>query len=285
MVMRCILVPLAADLDPSPALDAAGRLARRLRAHVTVAYLAPTVEQVLAPLAGLPASSLTVSAIKEGQRLAAAQARERVAAWCGREGIPLADAPERLDATFLRWTEVEGDADHALTMLGRIHDLVVVGRPRAGTPFTEAAFDTALFAVGRPVLMVGEAVPDDLLRHVVIAWNGSLEATHLVAQSIALLHEADRVTVIEAETARSGETRLADLGAYLHWHGIQADSARVRLAPGETEGEGILAEAARRGATLLAMGAFTHSRVRQLLLGGVTRHVVARAEIPVLMAH
>jgi nucleotide-binding universal stress UspA family protein len=133
--------------------------------------------------------------------------------------------------------------------------------------------------------MVGEAVRYDLLDHVVIAWNGSLEATRLIGQSITLLHEATRVTVLHAETERFEEARAADLCGYLRWHGIVAEAVTLPVQEGTSVGAAILAETERLEASMLAMGAYTHSRVRELLLGGVTRHVIENARMPVLMAH
>ncbi|MET5020099.1 universal stress protein, partial [Burkholderia pseudomallei] len=91
--------------------------------------------------------------------------------------------------------------------------------------------------------------------------------------SITLLHEATRVTVLHARTERFEEARAADLCTYLRWHGIVAEAATLDIEYGTSVGEAILAEAERRHVSMLAMGAYTHSRVREFLLGGVTRHV------------
>ncbi|MGT2478073.1 hypothetical protein ACU4GR_02400 [Methylobacterium oryzae CBMB20] len=118
-----------------------------------------------------------------------------------------------------------------------------------------------------------------------IAWNGSLEATRLIGQSIALLHEATRVTVVHARTERFDEARAADLCGYLRWHGIVAEAVRP-AGPGRHAGRRVDPRRSRAaGASLLALGAYTHSRVREFLLGGVTRHVIEQARLPVLMAH
>ncbi|MFH6783275.1 MULTISPECIES: universal stress protein [Methylobacterium] len=286
MFLRCLLVPTAPGLDPTRRLDAALRLGRRLHAHIGVGFIAPGPENVLAALAGTaPVSSVTVAAIKEGMRAAAAEGRAALQAWCAREGVPFMPEVERLDATFATWTEWSGEVERVLTLAGRVADLVVVDRPDPAQAFTGRALDTALFSVGRPALMVGEAVPHDLLEHVVIAWNGSLEGTRLVGQSIALLHAASRVTVVQARTERVEEARAADLCAYLRWHGIVAQARTLAVGEGTSVGAAILDAAESWDATLLAMGAYTHSRVREFLLGGVTRHVIETARMPVLMAH
>ncbi len=286
MVLRCLLVPTAPGLDATRRLDAALRLGRRLRAHIGVAFMAPCPAHVMAGMASLvPMDGATIDAIERGVREAAAEGKAALQAWCGREGVPFMRADGRLDATFATWTELSGEVEPLLTLAGRVNDLVIVDRPNATEPFTGRALDTALFSVGRPTLVVGECVPYDLLDHVVIAWNGSLEATHLIGQSITLLHEATRVTVVHARTERFEEARAADLCAYLRWHGIVAEAVTLPVEGGTSVGAAILAEAGRRNASMLALGAYTHSRVREFLLGSVTRHVVEHARIPVLMAH
>jgi nucleotide-binding universal stress UspA family protein len=289
MYLRCLLVPTAPGIDPTRRLEAALRLGRRLQAHIGVCFMAPGPEHVLANMASLmPLDGRTIAAIERGVREAAADGKAALQAWCARAGVPLidrAERAERLDATFATWTELSGEIEPLLTLTGRVNDLVIVDRPDPERSFTGRALDTALFSVGRPTLMIAGQVPHDLLDHVVIAWNGSLEATRLVAQAVVLLHEAARVTVVHAATERCVEARAADLCGYLRWHGIVAEAVTLPARDGIPIGAAILAEAERRGATLLALGAYTHSRVREFLLGGVTRHMIEHARLPVLLAH
>ncbi|GJD90400.1 hypothetical protein BHAOGJBA_3939 [Methylobacterium hispanicum] len=286
MYLRCLLVPTGPGIDAARRLDAALRLSRRLRAHIGVAFVAPGPEHVMAAMAGLaPMDWTSVAAIEQGAREAAAEGKAALRAWCGRERVPFMPPDGPLDATFATWTEHAGEIEPVLTLAGRVNDLVVVDRPDPAVPFTGRALDTALFSVGRPTLMVGEDVPHDLLAHVMVAWNGSLEATRLVGQSIALLREAARVTVVHARTERFEEARAADLCGYLRWHGIVAEAVTLGMEEPLPVGTAILAEAERRGASMLALGAYTHSRVREFLLGGVTRTVIENARLPVLMAH
>ena len=126
---------------------------------------------------------------------------------------------------------------------------------------------------------------NDLLRHVVVAWNGSLEAARVIGQSIELLHEAERVSVIHVEGLNVQKSPSSDLADYLRWHGIVARRLPNIEAGHLSPGEAILAESARCGATMLVMGAYTHSRIPHFLLGGVTRHVLDHTTVPVLMAH
>ncbi|KQU19037.1 universal stress protein UspA [Methylobacterium sp. Leaf94] len=286
MYLRCLLVPTAPGNDATPRLDAALRLSRRLHAHIGVGFMAPGPEHVLAGMASLVAvDDLTIQAIEQGVREAAIAGKAALQAWCARQGVAFMPAGERLDATFAAWSEHSGEVEPLLTRLGRVKDLIIVDRPDPARPFTGRALDTALFSVGRPTLMIGEPVTYDPLYHVVIAWNGSLEATRLIGQSIALLREATRVTVLHVRTERFAEACAADLSEHLRWHGIVAETVNLPMTATASVGAAILAEAEARDASLLALGAYTHSRVREFLLGGVTRHVIENARMPVLMAH
>jgi nucleotide-binding universal stress UspA family protein len=166
-----------------------------------------------------------------------------------------------------------------------VNDLIIVDKPKIDETFSQRVFEAAVFSAGRPTLMVPEAVNGDPLRHVAIAWNGSLESARVIGQSIALLRKAGRVSIIQAPGPDEGNTELADLSAYLRWHGIVAEIHDLRSVTDKSAGELILDEAVRHDASMLVMGAYTHSRLRQFLLGGVTQHVVTHARIPVLMTH
>lgn len=237
-------------------------------------------------MAGLvPMDCATIEAIERGVRESAAEAEAALRTWCAREGVAVGTSGGRLDATFATWTELSRGRAAPDPGGPRQHN-VIVDRPDPARPFTGRALDTALFSGGgRPTLMVAETVPHDLLDHVMIAWNGSLEATRLIGQSITLLHEAAGVTVVHARSERFEEARAADLCGDLRWHGIAVEAVTLDVGDGSSVGAAVLAETERRCASMSALGAYTHSRVRELLLGGVTRHVDEKARIPVLMAH
>lgn len=286
MFMRCLLVPTGAGLDASHRLDAACKLGRRLHAHVSVLFVKPPSQALLASLPEVAiAAGVNLDSLEREIAEASSAGKAALEAWCRDHDVGLATSSERLDTTFASWREETGELETIVALIGRVNDLILVDRPDAAEPFTERVFDTAVFEAGRPVLMVPETLPFDLLSHVAIAWNGTLEAARVIGQSIALLHEADRVTVIEAGHDERDGAGLADLTSYLRWHGIVTEALSVLPPPGQSVGEAILAEVERLEASMLVMGAYTHSRIRQFLLGGVTRDVVTKAKVPVLMTH
>lgn len=295
MPLRTFLVPAATGVDPIPRLDVALALARRFGGHVEALHVRPdpAATNGIAGDAMLGAAALIDAFEREG-REAAVAARAAFDAWRGRRGLPDGIVDHRLDSVFASWRERVGDLERLVTRRGRLCDLIVADRPDGrGAAAAEVILDAAVFGTGRPVLVTPAGrIPadEDLLRHVVVAWNGSLEATHAVAGALPVLREAERVSVFVAPPRREGgaeedEAADLDLAEALHWHGIRARRAGPEPGPTGSVGEALLAAAARLDATMIVMGAYTHSRVRQMLLGGVTRHVLSHATMPVIFAH
>jgi nucleotide-binding universal stress UspA family protein len=186
------------------------------------------------------------------------------------------------------WTEETGPATRFVAARGRLSDLIVLGRPgKPGAVEGFVAAEAALFETGRPMLLAGARAPEKAFGTVVVAWNGSAESAAAVAGAMAFLKAAETVAVLaidESETAAPDRPpSAAALADYLARHHIAAALHRPD-SDARSIGEALLAEASGLGADLLVMGAYSHSRLRELVLGGVTRHILAKAELPVLMA-
>ena len=173
-----------------------------------------------------------------------------------------------------------------LGSLGRVFDLIVVGRPVAGAAMPSmSALETALFESGRPILI---APPAHARRrsasNVVIAWNGSTETARTIAHGDAV-SRAGRAGAGGERGGRHGAgPERAEVAQGLVRNRIAARSRHVQ-AQGRSVGAAILAEAAEAGADLLLKGAYTHSRLRQMIFGGATSHILGAAELPVIMAN
>jgi nucleotide-binding universal stress UspA family protein len=285
MPMRCILVPIFPGLSPSHCLDAALRIAAQARAHVTALYVRPEPAAIAASLPDLvETAGLDLATIEASGKEAARRARADFEAWCAAKNVPTHPG-HRLDETFAVWREETGDLAASVAALGRVNDLIVVDGRMRGGPLSAGALDAAIFSSGRPALIVGETIPSDFLRHAVIAWNGSLEGSRVIAQSLGLLHEAEKVWIFTAATAKAKDRPLADLQTYLRYHGIVAQPAMLPSRSFETVGEALLATCHEARASLIVMGAYTRSRIHESYLGGVTRHVLQNARIPVLLSY
>lgn len=145
-----------------------------------------------------------------------------------------------------------------------------------------ATIDAALFDTGRPVLVAPPAAPLQIGRKIAIAWNGSSQAARAVAFSLPFLERAEQVTILVG-SGQDSHTPGTALAAYLERHGIRAAVEGFDVAG--SVGKSVLERAGELGADLIVMGAYGHSRLREMILGGATREILASATLPVLMAH
>lgn len=290
MVIRNILVPAWPGSVADRPLDAALGIARRLGGHINALFIRPDAAFLRGLLAdyGLDPVVSPEGIGREGERLLGV-AQARFEEWRQRNGLPAALSGAPLPTNFACWEERAGSPDVAIVQRGRLSDLIALDLP-GRSALAQRVFEAAVFETGRPVLLAPAQLPADPLRHVVVSWNGSLEATRAVAAALPMLHAADQVTIVSAQWRADASfsddpfVEDLDLAGALSWHGVQARTRRLD----ETDpsvGAAVLRAAREGGGTLLVLGAYTRSRVTERLWGGVTRHVLHHADIPVLMAH
>jgi nucleotide-binding universal stress UspA family protein len=204
---------------------------------------------------------------------------------------------ERLLARFAR-LEAENDLKRldaypagiggSLAAATRTADLFVGTRPYGDPTGTEHIEEEVLFQSGRACLFTPpRGVPPRQYATILVAWKDSPESARAVAEALPFLQRAHQVIVALIEDQGAGEQygieAGADIGRYLSRHGV---STEIRKIGGWAyAGEAILNEAELSGADLIVMGGYGHSRFREFVLGGATRHVLTEAKIPVLMAH
>ena len=184
-------------------------------------------------------------------------------------------------------TQVEG-AD----MFGRMarrFDLAVVPQadPDDKAGLADMITQAALFASGRPVVVVPYILKDGMtLERVLICWDGSRAAARAVGDAMPFLIRAKTVeaVIVTADPAKSGELPGADLGEHLARHGLQVEIKQI-VAPDNDVASMILSHAADISADFVVMGGYGHSRLREFVLGGVTRGLLGAMTVPVLMSH
>ena len=199
--------------------------------------------------------------------------------------VMLTDKPVATAEPSASWLSVEGHPADIISELGGAHDLIVIGQPRETQSMGRITTEAALFATGRPVIITPPDPPEQIGETVLIAWNrGAQAARAFHAAKTLLLDRAKRVRILSITTGAKQGPPASEIATNLEWHGIEADV--VELSPDyRSVGEVLLAEASAINADLLVMGAFSHSRLRQLILGGVTKFVFEQSPLPVLMAH
>jgi Universal stress protein family len=283
-MLRTIFLPLAEGLSDELLLDAALLVAKRGEAHIRVMFIRPEPDSALANLPEvMTAAGVTREVIEREGRQAAAAEKTRFETWRTHNGVPSEGGAE-LASCFATWTEQVGELETVVARFGRVSDLIVLQRIARDPINTQRCFDAAVFESGRPALLVPERLPFDIADHVVIAWNGSLQASRAVFGAMPLLHLANRVSIFAAPQDNANCFNPDDLAGALSWHGIHA---HMILPPesGSSTGDSLIAAATEHQASLIVMGAYTHSRLRQTFLGGVTKHLLAHAPVPLLMSH
>ena len=168
---------------------------------------------------------------------------------------------------------------------GRVFDVVCVGRPRRDDAALSLAFvEAALFESGRPVLLAPPEPPTALGTTVVVAWNASTETARTLALGMPLVENVQRAVVLTVKGGSVSGPPGEDAARNLRCHGIATEAVEI-YAGGQTVGEAILAYCKEVGADLLVKGAYTQSRLKQMIFGGATQHILTSAELPVIMAH
>ena len=167
-------------------------------------------------------------------------------------------------------------------------DLSIVRQAEPGkAPLEELVIEGALFDSGRPVLVVPYIQKGALkLDRVLVCWNGSRNAARAIGDAMPFLHRAKavEVVIVQGEGGSSDEIPGADIGEHLARHGLNVEVERVPAIKGDVP-DTILSHAADAGADLLVMGGYGHSRLREFILGGVTRGILRTMTAPVLMSH
>ena len=217
-------------------------------------------------------------------RRVAAHSRARFDACAADNGLTV-EAVDASAGAAAGWREIEGVEGQVIGSHGRLFELIVVAR-EFGQPWLNwrVMAESALFESGRPVIITPATTSATFGENVVIAWNSSTETARTVAFAMPLLTRARSVTVVSVEDWGIPGPSGADLAANLKRAGVPATARTVDPA-GRAPGVTILEECTRSGADLLLKGAYTQSRLRQLIFGGATRHILAQAKIPVLLAH
>ncbi len=292
-----ILLPLNGASTDAAALALGLHLARRFKAHLQVLHVGADSREV-APLAG---EGLSGAMVEEMMSAAEREARRRLVdirtlfeAALDQDAIANASDPVALrdsgptpGSTRLAGVDfrVRVGREHELVAhAARLSDLIVVPHPDVEEAISSSeALHAVLFDSGRPVIIAPKQAPQTIGRRICVAWNGTAESASAVLSALEWLRHADAVQVLHSEAYQRRGPAATELVSYLAGHGIAATPARFAPVGGEV-GAGLLAAADAFGADLVAMGAYSHSRLRQLILGGVTRHVIGRATLPVLMA-
>jgi nucleotide-binding universal stress UspA family protein len=280
MTYKDLLVHLDDSKGCAKRVDAAVRLAEQHGAHLTGVYPIVEIPLLNSIRAQIPRNMLENMELEAQSQAESALKKFRKAA--EGSGIAYEARTDRaLDTTLAS----------VLSMYARYADLVVLGQVDSDEPFYGGRHlpEEVVLSSGRPLLVVPYiGAPATIGRRVVVAWDASREAARAVSDAMPILKQASSVVVVSINPKSTplghGEVPGADIGAHLARHNVKVEVERV-VAGEVSIGNALLSHIADRGADLLVMGAYAHSRVRELVLGGATRTILETMTVPVLMAH
>jgi nucleotide-binding universal stress UspA family protein len=275
MPIKTIFVPLSDAEGAAKTLNAAIGLAEGFGAAVNVVHLRADPTQALGDFVGESVSPQLVEEV-----LTQAEKRATAIAAAARKAYDA--AAKTVKGVKLSYSESTINSDVAVETQGRLSDIVVVRRA-SGTRDVGARVvaEAALMGTGRPVLVLPTTPPAKIGTSVVIAWNDSLEASKAVNAALPFLTRAASVSVVSANAGPAIDQK--GIIAYLGTHGIKARGVSVKA--GADAGKAIVSATTKAKANLLVMGAYSHSRVREMIFGGVTEHALSSARLPILLVH
>lgn len=291
MTIKTILVGASGGSATAATIELACRLGAQLSAHVEAYHVLVDPVAVFASVGagdGIAVSGALVDEMTAEAAAGAAKMKSLFEAAAQRHGLRQQVQPSAQDAAAAQgaschWHEEAGYAPTLVTARARFFDLVVLGRSERAVkaPYSDTIEDT-LASSGRPVLVAPSVAPAAISRSIAIAWNGSAEAVRALAAALPMLATAGSVTAITA----GEEQDIADLTAYLAWHGVAAKHRHVTLRSGDSIGTALLDAAREAGADLLVMGGYGHRPWSETLFGGATREVIASdTKLPLFLVH
>ena len=199
-------------------------------------------------------------------------------------GLAVAEARPDADGATASFASVIGrEPDVIVAHQARLVDLIVVPHPAGDKDVSSSAsLHAVLFDSAKPVLIAPRTAPSTIGDHICIGWNGTAESASAVMTALPWLQRAESIRILWSEDYQRRGPLAPDLEQYLAAHHLTVDRAAFQSI-NKMAGAGLLAAANEFACDLLVMGAYSHSRLRQSILGGVTRHALEHATVPLLM--
>lgn len=288
MTIRKILVPLQGEANDAIALESAMVIARDASAKVEAMFIRHDPREVLASTSnysGMLMVDQLMTGVEERNRKGneiASHAFEHAVkphrSELSRSGIKFRFRAEYAD-------RIGVDAD-LVTRHGRVSDLIVLPAPSAGeaSDYSDVV-NAALRFTGKPTLMVPSRITSPFPLRVGIAWNGSVEAARALSFATPFIDRAESAEVFIIEDAATRDLRGEDVLDHLACHGAKAKVTHLTYSADKSEADVLLTACLKHEIDLLVLGAYTHGNLHRLVFGGVTRDIIGRTKVPLLMAH
>lgn len=283
-MIKSILVPVRGDGMVATVLAHAAELAKQHQAQVSVVHCRAQAKDLMPQ--GISLNDFARKVMLEQAAELANRQEDHLRGILRRlaRDFGLSEDPDANGVAYCTFTEEEGRMADVVKHTGRLADLIVLPKPQKERNLGQSSLKAALYGAGRPVLICpGQLQPDETFaRHVAIGWNGSLPASRAVASSLDVIGSAERVSILTGGKVQKNGPTVEELQAYYAMRGIKTEIVPFE---GTDPATGLLQTSKNIGASLLVIGAYSHSHETEMLFGGNTERIVDKTEMPILMAH
>lgn len=289
MSLKTVLAPLLGNEADAAILSAALAIAKPHGAHIFAAHIHRDPRDVLVPQVGMGMSASMIEALVEQAQKNAeesqAASRKAYDAWKQKNGVNEVTEPSGAAGVTTSWEVIVSEPGSAVARRGRLVDVVCVVTPtdREGSDALSVA-EAAIMETGKATLLVPQDVTMTTVTGVAVGWNASKEAACAVAHAMPLMETAEKVLVLAGTDEDLTEAAVKVFVDSLRWHGVKATGRTFPASSGSVSGR-LQAEAREAGVHVLVLGAYSHSRFREFVFGGVTDDILTETRIPVLLAH
>ena len=287
MTIKTILLPIRESSTASSLMETSISMAIRNDAHLDLLYVQNDPEHLI-PFGTLGLSASMRETILESATTAAAQQGNELKQifldLCERYQVNVKPRGTNIGKPTADFLVRSGRRDDLIGKYGRLADLIIVPQPTKTTP-PPSSFEAALRESGRPVLMVQRGkVLDVPGKRLAIGWNSSKEAAQAMATMLDNLKRADKVFILTSEKRLQGPVNADEVCTYLNCHGVTAETATFSTK-GQSTGEALLAKSRELACDRLIVGGYSRPRIRDVIMGGVTGYLLAKADMPVILVH
>ncbi len=285
--MKTVLLPLTAHMEISAISDFSIKFSQKYAATITALYVQADPRSAI-PFVGEGLSGDMIQSIHEASQKEAEdqenKAKTNFANIMKQHDISERDSDDILPNSHYRWRTVTGEITDHVGRKARTFDVSLCMQPTADIDCNKHIFTDLIYRSGRPVLMLPASMHSSVGENLLVAWNGSAEITRSIANALPILRLAKSVTLIQVGEIDPDRPTLKDAAEYLADHGIKA-LTEEKLVSNHSIAETILDTATEKQADMVIIGAYSHARWRELILGSVTRQLITQTSLPIFMSH
>ena len=288
MTFKSILVPLEESESLDSVLSTALKVAQMFNSHIEGLCIRSSLAGAIAGgvEGGVAALASTEEQFEREQDTRIDRLKTYFDKFVRKNGLS-EDESSPIAGPSATWVESETTGLGLYGQYGRFFDLIVVGRPTPGilAPAMNT-LETVLFDTGRPVLIAPPTATKTIAKNILVAWNGSSETARAIALAAPMMAGAQRITIVSVEGATVPGPSGTQIAQNLERHGLHVEVINIseKHSPAAA-GKIFLDKAKETNADLLIKGGYTQSRLRQMIFGGATNHILNESQVPIFMTH